>query len=317
MSDCATHWASGQRTGSVTLPDGRRLQLQAAGPTREASSKPAIVLVHGLGGTSSEWLGVQRCLARFARVYLYERAGYHGSDRLRSPPTPEQTAADLRTLLAAAYVPPPFLLVGHSYGGVLVRQFLADYTKDVFGMVIIDSPPVVNRFPAVWTSLLGGAEYEDVVDLRANTAIAGDEYRRIKLESNINEIGGGIADRELEQMVPCSQHLRARLHNRPLLGSRRLSVIFCDESNDFRKIYDHGVKHSFGTIEAREIVRRHLVDMSREEEKAQREHLTLSDNARFVKLHGKRATHNVHMVDPDWVARQVRWVLDGTEPEEA
>lgn len=296
--------------------DGCYLYLNAAGPARESLSTPAVVLVHGLGGTASEWRAVQRLLARFARVYLYERAGHYKSDAPTKPPTPPNIAADLRALLTAAKVEPPYLLIGHSYGGVLIRQFLANYTDDVFGMVIIDSVPVVNRFPGVWTTLLGDKKYEEVIGLHANIGIAEDEYQIIRHESELNEAAGGIAEKELELMVPDNQRLKKLLHGKKLLGNRRLSVIFCDESNDFQRVYDYGVKHGHGTLEEQEIVRMHLENMSVEDEAAQREQLALSSNARFVKTDGKRATHNVHLVDPEWVAQQIRWVFDGTEPEQ-
>ena len=71
----------------------------------------------------------------------------------------------------------------------------------------------------------------------------------------------------------------------------------------------------FIRVEEQEVVRRHCLKMSRVDEAAQREQLALSSNARFVRADGKRATHNVHVVDPEWVAGQIKWALDGTEPE--
>lgn len=315
MSATTTDWSSGEQIGSVILPDGRRLWLHAAGPTRETTATPAVVLVHGLGGTALEWLAVHRHIAQSARVYLYERAGYHGSDESAQQPTAANIAADLHALLTTAGVQPPFLLVGHSYGGVIINQFLAHYTTDVFGMVIIDSSPVVDRVPAVWTKLLGGAEYEDVVGLHANLGIPEEEYQQIRLMSDANEAAEGIAAREVEHQAPANQQLWDSIRGKQLLGDRRLAVVFCDESHDFWKIYQYGVEHGYGAAGEQETIRRHLVDMSQKDEAAQREQLALSSNAKFVRADGKRATHNVHVVDPEWVAHQIKWVLDGTEPE--
>jgi len=222
-------------------------------------------------------------------------------------------AADLRALLEAAKIDPPYL-VGHFYGGVIVRQFLADYADNVFGMVLVDPMPVVNRFPAVWTKLLGDAEYADVVGLHDNLGITEEEYRTIEYESGLNEAPGGIA-KELELMVPGNQQLNDNLQGNQLLRSRRLCVIFCDESNDFRKVYNYGVKHRHGTPEEREVVRKHLEDMSAEDKTAQRSQLDLSSNAQSIKTDGSRATHNVHMVDLEWVAQQILWVYDGSLAE--
>lgn len=305
-------WNSRDRQGQVQLSHGPRLYLKASGPPRRQANAPAVVLVHGLGGTASEWLEVQRYVSRFARVYLYERAGYQGSDTSAIDPTCASIAAHLQSLLQAAGVEPPYLLVGHSYGGVIARQFLADDPTLVCGMVLVDSVPVVARFPEVWTKLLGNATYADVVGLRDNLGISTEQYRIIDRESQLNEGVGGIAEKELKHMSPGNQRLDDSLRGKQALGQNRLCVIFCDESNDFRKVYEYGVLHGHGTAEEQETVRQHLESMSADDEAAQRTQLALSGATRFIRAEGSRATHNVHMVDPCWVARQVQWVIDGT-----
>ncbi|KAK3046376.1 hypothetical protein LTR09_012152 [Extremus antarcticus] len=299
-------WSRGEHQGPVQLPDGRHLYLIVSGPGRRSPAEPVVIIEHGLDGTASEWLAVQRLVARFARVYVYERAGHHRSDPPSQPPTSENIAADLRSLLTQAGIQPPYLLVGHSYGGVLIRQFLADYTSSVTGMVIVDSAPVVNRVPDSWSTLLGDATYEDVIGLTANRAVPAEEWKTIMHERKLNE---GIAEQEFEYLLGSSKKLRDRLRGQQLLEDHRLSVVFCDESNDFRKVYEYGVEHGNGTEEAREALRKHLEDMSAVDEAGMRQHLTLSSHARFVKAEGKRRTHNVHLVDPQFVAREISWML--------
>jgi pimeloyl-ACP methyl ester carboxylesterase len=300
-----------EKSVHVSLPDGRRLHFKIAGPSRASPTNPAIILIHGLGGTAREWSEVQRCVARYATVCLYERAGYHGSDPPTQPPTCENIAKDLRALLKAARVDPPYFLVGHSYGGVIARQVLRDVPDEVAGMVLLDSVPVVRRFPAEWTRLLGGSTYEEVVGLVGNRAVSEKEWQMIADESMVNEALGGIAEVELNLMAPGNQQLNESLQGREVLGDQRLCVVFCDESNDFRKVYEHAVRHNFGTVAEREIVRKHLETMSAEDEAAQRTQLALSSQARFIKTEGKLATHNVHLVDPVWVSEQIMWVYGG------
>lgn len=308
--DTTIDWSAGESQGRVQLPDGRHLCLKASGPPRQPGT-PAVIIEHGVGGAASEWVAVQRLVARFARVYTYERAGHHHSDAPAGLPTPEKTAADLRALLKTAKVEPPYLLVGHSFGGVLIRQYLADYPEDVFGMLIVDSAPVVNKVPDSWTTLLGDAKYEDIVNLSANRVLSDEEWETAMREGDMN---GDIAAKEAEAVLNGgAQALKDRLHGKQLLGEKRLSVIFCDESHDFRKCYEYGVRHGHGTDEAREALRKHLEDMSDVDEARMREHLVLSSNARFVKAEGKQRTHNVQVVDPDFVTREIRWVLDGRE----
>lgn len=294
----------------VRLPDGRHLSLKTSGPPRTSPLTPAIILLHGLGGCAREWFEVQRHIARFAPVCVPERAGYHGSDPPTLPPTSANIAADLRALLRAAGVQPPYLLVGHSYGGVVARQVLKDALGEVAGLLLVDSVPVANFFPQAWTELLGGSTYEEVVGLRGNRGVAEEEWELIARESALNEAPGGIAETELGLIRPGNRVLDDELRGWQALGRKPLCVVFCDESNDFRKVYEYGVEHGFGTAEQQEVMRRHLEKMSVEDEAAQRTQLALSENARFLKAEGKRATHNVQLVDPAWVAEQVKWVYD-------
>ncbi|EMC96281.1 hypothetical protein BAUCODRAFT_147913 [Baudoinia panamericana UAMH 10762] len=126
-------WTRAHKEGRVKLPDGHHLFVKASGPARQRPGEPAIVIEHGLGGSWEEWVAVQRLVSRTARVYSYERAGYYRSDQPTKPPTAGNIAVDLHQMLQIANIAPPYLLVGHSYGGVLIGQYLADYPDEVFG----------------------------------------------------------------------------------------------------------------------------------------------------------------------------------------
>ena len=104
---------------------GRRLHLVDAG-----EGSPAVVIIPALADNVLQWLGVLEGAAAEARVCLYDRAGIGWSD---APPrgrhTPATMASDLYALLQAAGIPPPYVLVGHSLGGVIGRRFQADYPQ--------------------------------------------------------------------------------------------------------------------------------------------------------------------------------------------
>jgi pimeloyl-ACP methyl ester carboxylesterase len=82
---------------------------------------------------------VQPGVARTTRVCTYDRAGMGYSDSGPLPRTAKQFARELHTLLLRADVPGPYVLVGHSLGGLPVRVFTNDYPTDVVGVVLIDS----------------------------------------------------------------------------------------------------------------------------------------------------------------------------------
>jgi pimeloyl-ACP methyl ester carboxylesterase len=109
---------------------------------------PTVVLESGLGDTYISWRKVQPQIAKFARVCSYDRAGLGFSDSNSQPRTSKVMAEELHSLLGAANIAPPYVLVGHSMGGFNVRLFASLY-HEVSGMVLVDSshPEQENRLP--------------------------------------------------------------------------------------------------------------------------------------------------------------------------
>ena len=110
---------------------------------------PVVILESGLGGFSTEWQHVQERLSYRTRVCAYDRAGYGWSDDGPLPRTATRNMRELRALLKAAGEQPPFLLVGQSYGGFVVRLFAEQYADEVSGVVLLDasSPDQFARMP--------------------------------------------------------------------------------------------------------------------------------------------------------------------------
>jgi pimeloyl-ACP methyl ester carboxylesterase len=101
------------------------------------------------GGSMVNWAWVQPEVARATRVCSYDRAGYGWSEPGPGPSGPRAAATDLHTVLSRAGVAGPYVLVGHSLGGVIVRQFAADHPSDVAGIVLLDAahPDQYARHP--------------------------------------------------------------------------------------------------------------------------------------------------------------------------
>ena len=101
---------------------------------------PTVVFESGLGGTSLDWNRVQPEVSRFTRACSYDRAGYGWSERGPEPRHADRIATELETLLLHAGVPPPYLLVGHSFGGLAIRLFAArNERRAVAGLVLVDA----------------------------------------------------------------------------------------------------------------------------------------------------------------------------------
>jgi pimeloyl-ACP methyl ester carboxylesterase len=116
---------------------GRALFLQCTAPGDPAA--PTVILEAGLAADHSSWAQVQPVAAAHARVCSYDRAGLGQSDPGPSPRDAAMISADLAALLKSAAVPGPYLLVGHSFGGLFARRFAADNSASVAGLVFVDA----------------------------------------------------------------------------------------------------------------------------------------------------------------------------------
>jgi pimeloyl-ACP methyl ester carboxylesterase len=123
--------------GRLVDVGGWKLHLNCTGEAHPA--QPTVVLESGVGDFSVEWSLVQPKVAAFARVCSYDRAGDGWSELGPHPRTFHQVAYELHTLLDNAGIKPPFVLVGHSYGGCLVRQYQAMYPSEVSGLVLVEA----------------------------------------------------------------------------------------------------------------------------------------------------------------------------------
>jgi pimeloyl-ACP methyl ester carboxylesterase len=122
--------------GLFDIGGGRQLYLSCVG-----AGSPTVVLESGLNDPAAPWFGIESAVAPFTRVCSYDRANSAGSasDPTPAPRSGEDTVADLHALLTAADVPGPYVLVGHSIGGLIARLFASNYPDEVSGLVLVDS----------------------------------------------------------------------------------------------------------------------------------------------------------------------------------
>jgi pimeloyl-ACP methyl ester carboxylesterase len=126
--------------GQMVDIGGRKLHTQISG--KPSATGPTVILEAGLAATSLSWATAQPLIANFARAVSYDRAGLGWSDNAAGPSTALNAANDLRALLDRAELPGPYILVGHSLGGLIARIFQQQYPDQVTGLVLVE--PVVR-----------------------------------------------------------------------------------------------------------------------------------------------------------------------------
>jgi pimeloyl-ACP methyl ester carboxylesterase len=120
--------------GKLYEVGGHKMHLYCTG-----NGGPAVILEAGAGAFSLDWYLVQRDVEKFTTVCSYDRAGHAWSELGPRPRTMRQAVSDLHRLLAQAGIAGPYIMVGHSMGGLLVRLFASEYPDEVAGMVLVDS----------------------------------------------------------------------------------------------------------------------------------------------------------------------------------
>jgi pimeloyl-ACP methyl ester carboxylesterase len=128
-------WKDGRRfpaPGRYVQVNGRRMHIV------EKGTGPTVVLEAGIASSCLAWGSVEKRLAEEFHVIAYDRAGLGWSEKAQSPRTLETIVGELHALLAASGAPGPYLLVGHSYGGLIVRSYAARFPQQVSGMLLVD-----------------------------------------------------------------------------------------------------------------------------------------------------------------------------------
>jgi len=130
--------------GHLVDVGGYRLHLYCTGAN--LNGRPTVILEQSAGGFALNWFLVQPQVAKLTRVCAYDRAGLGWSEPGMQPRNGQAIAKDLHTLLHRAGIGGPYVLAGHSYGGLLVRAYAVQYPDEVAGLVLLDA-----AHPDEWT----------------------------------------------------------------------------------------------------------------------------------------------------------------------
>lgn len=259
--------------GNFVSLDTHRLYYRCTG-----SGSPVLVIDNGIGGAAVEWTPVQDALALTTRVCTYDRAGYGWSDTGPGPRTTERSVAELRALLRLAGEDGPYLMVGHSFGGFNSRYLAARYPQEVVGIVLIESshPEQLLTFAGQQHPARHGINVERI------SAGAGDASPYVAAASFLNSRRKAIFAQmdELSHFADSATTVAAAggVGEIPLLVIARATTdgLVADRDRQWRKMQTS------------------LADLS----------------SRGELVVARTASHDVHMVDPEFVVSQLKAFIE-------
>lgn len=185
--------------------DGRAVRVQAIGLQDRRPGTPVIVFEAGASNSLEVWRGILPQIASMAPVVAYDRAGLGRSEWDDTSPTPQHVTDRLRRVLRQIGADPPYVLVGFSWGGMLVRYFAGYYPSDVVGLVFVDPGPMVTEsladnltpFEAIGAGRAGFEAYWS-----SFTTLLADAPQAVRAENQVLRglLEMNVADRDLRQI---------------------------------------------------------------------------------------------------------------------
>lgn len=305
-------WNTGETSGRVSI-GSHNLWLAVYGPDRK-DGEPLVIIIPGLANNTTSWAAVRRGIATSARVLQYERSGHVKSDVSPAKPTATTIAMELSLLLKSANLKPPYVVVAHSWGGILSREFLALHPHDIIGMVFIEANQertleVLDWRQLAQSSLLACVDGLDATGMSQNHKLTDEEWRNF-LYTQSTESHQRQAALEIAEYANSFPTLKAKsqLHRKPpFLGNHPVCVIRGNNRADFEKLLKAGLAQGNGDSAKQIAFEEMLSTWDEKDESLQSEILSLSSCTRYIET--ENSGHNVQLSEPDVIVEGVCWVL--------
>jgi pimeloyl-ACP methyl ester carboxylesterase len=297
--------------GALIDIGGQRLHVNCTG-----KGSPTVVLESGTGDVSVIWSLVQPSVSSFTRVCSYDRGGYAWSEPGTRPRTFAQLALELHTALTRMQITPPYILVGQSYGGFVIRGFQARYVSEVTGMVMVDSVHEDQRI------VYGGQPH------RIRDEAKGRQFPepRIGLDTELIQLARNkptppqteALEPPLDRLPPGAQQLWRWASAQPLLELAQGAELDWSPE-ELARLHNERLKDrvSLGDLPLIVLARTHGgyadgMSVSAADLEAERRALD-ADLARLSRkgklIFARNSGHNIHLEDPGLVVDSIREVV--------
>lgn len=319
LLNVAAEWAvaaSPRPAGELVDVGGYRLHVHCTG-----TGSPTVLFENGSADFSFVWDLVQPEVSKFTRTCSYDRAGYAWSDPGPQPRSFEQLNLELHTVLQKMGVAGPYVLVGQSYGGFVVRAFAERYPKEVVGVVLVDAAHEDQR-----VNIQG--KVVRIRDMAKGTVLPpprlqlseAEKKQYAELAKQPSQAGPDAVEPPLDRLSAADQKLYLWAIVQPFLPVTVGSEL--DSSQEEIALWFKNKKISTtplgniplvvisrgggGYADTPEVSGAQL-EAERKQEQAELTHL--SRNSRQVIA--KHSGHNIHLEDPTLVVQEIRAVVEG------
>lgn len=312
---------------SSTLPSNCRLvdigthslSLYTNGPNPSSFQDPVVLFISGVASDALNWQAVARLLSADTslRSYTYDRSGYRNSESSPLAPSAENVALELSLLIENAPIQNPLILVGHSWAGVIICEYLAlKGAGRIAGLVLVDAnhetaPLVVNvNDPILWDVIAADVDPYSAWGLEKAHKFTTEEWDAFRAVHETEEYKLIAHKEDVENYLPSFETLRRKelSKKQPLVGNKPVYVIEGVRSRDWKGLYEAGVARGNGTEEQRGYVRDLIQTIDAKMAGLMKEHLKLSTKSELIKA--TDSGHFVQVTQPEVVVAGVRWVLD-------
>lgn len=289
--------------GQMVDVDGRQMHIYCQG-----EGSPTVIAEAGNGDFSLTWGLVQPDVAQLTRICVYDRAGYGWSEPSPAPRTAQHMAAELHSLLKNAKIGEPYILVGHSLGGLVVRMYAGLYPEEVAGLVLVDSAheESLTRYPV---------EVYEMIQQQERIRVAMQFMAQFGVFRMMGESVGVQFIPEHIKLLPADQQkMYLLLTSNPeyFATSRAEMQSMAESCEQISQVRDLG-DLPLVVLAAAQLVDGSPNDFSLDVIQAtaqtlQKELATLSTNSTYIAADG--SGHNIHFDRPDLVITAIQQVLD-------
>lgn len=323
-------WETTDIDALISVSHHHKLYVSTSGPER-APGSPAVLFFAGGGTPCAAYIRFRRHLSSHARVYFHDRAGYGYSELGRGDMscsrgneivlTAQQAARELYELLQVLRVGPPYVLVGHSYGCICARAFLALVAREqerggepldsvIAGMVLVEAATelMYDLFepsipPPVFFEVTRGVDFGAVTRVRERSGLTEHEWDHVAAMIRRTAAATDYEDCR----ISARRLLREQQLANQALGDIPLAVVRADFSQEFRMMFEAGESMGNGTEDESLECRAFLGKLRLHDDELRASQLRLSSVNRYITAldHG----HSILITGPEVGVDAVLWVL--------